>query len=110
MFRNAPRHRDGPASTGKRMTDRLKIVRNHHSPICRRKQLAPHESKDPAQTRVDLARRFFCAFCGKSRLESDLVGRDGALLFCSGCAEGLEALYHGAPVDVLKIFRGSRQC
>lgn len=47
-------------------------------------------------THADLARRFFCAFCGKSRPESDLIGRDGRLLFCGRCVTALDALHDGA--------------
>lgn len=93
----------GPRPAANRVTGRN--ADHHYSSVPRRgKQPAPRESKDPAQTRVDLARRFFCAFCGKSRPESDLVGRDGRLLFCGRCVTALDALYDGAD-DALTIWK-----
>ncbi len=80
-----------------------KAVRFNDRPVAVRKQPQPEPCK-PILARADLARTFFCAFCGATRPEGDLVGRDGALLFCSQCVDALDGL-DGAPVDALAVFR-----
>ena len=80
-----------------------KAVRFNDRPVAVPKQPQP-KSGDVVLTRADLSLRFFCSFCGATRPESDLVGRNGSLLYCSQCIEGLDGL-DGAPVDALTVFR-----
>ena len=62
------------------------------------------KSGEVVLARADLARRFFCSFCGQSRPECDLLGRDGRLLFCGRCVTALDALHDGAD-DALAVWR-----
>lgn len=96
MLRNVQPIKNGPPSTGERTTG-PKVVRLHHSTLRRRKQPPPSEMKKRPLC------RFTCSFCGKSRPESDLVGRDGVLAFCGRCVTALDALHDGAD-DALAIW------
>lgn len=64
----------------------------------------PHTTSVAWRTRP--LRRFSCSFCGKSRPECDLIGRDGALLFCGRCVTALDALHNGSD-DALAIWKES---
>lgn len=72
-------------------------VRPNHRRLPRRIQPAGREARKAA------TRRFVCSFCGKSRPECDLMGRDGSLLFCGRCVTALDALRDGAD-DALAIW------
>ena len=73
-------------------------VRSNRRRSTRRIQPARREARKAA------TQRFTCSFCGKSRPESDLIGRDGALLFCGRCVTALDALRDGAD-DALAIWK-----
>lgn len=97
MLRNAPPRKSGPLPAGHRATSQ-NTSHNYRSAHRFRKQPAPPEMKKRP------LRRFDCSFCGNSRPESDLIGRDGALLFCGRCVTALDALRDGAD-DALAIWR-----
>ena len=61
----------------------------------------PHKLPSVPLNRVD---EFRCAFCGALTAATDLVGRDGALWFCSQCVAALDGLT-GAPIDALTVLR-----
>ena len=105
MLRNVQPRKNGPPSARERTTGRNTVHHHGSTPRCR-KQPQPKLCK-LILTRAELARTFFCAFCGETRPESDLTGRDGALLFCGRCVDALEALHHGTPIDVLALLRGN---
>lgn len=80
-----------------------KAIRCNDSSLVTRKQPEPKRRKSILM-RTDRYRRFFCAFCGETRPEGDLTGRDGRLLFCERCVTALDALCDGAD-DALAVLR-----
>ena len=92
MLRNVPQRKDDPASTGERMTGRLKIIHDHRSVLDCRKQLPPREPRKLSAVPVNHPEGFFCAWCGHFRPWSRMDGFDGRLKFCAGCVRLMDTL------------------
>lgn len=107
MLWNVPRHKDGPASTGKRMAGRLKIVQSNHSAFSCRKQPPPRESRKARSAPANHPEGFVCAWCGLFHPWSEMAGFDRRLKFCDKCVRLMDALEIGLATITTNVARRS---